>query len=305
MPAPSTPHDEFFKEIFGEPDHARDLLQGILPPEVRALLDLDRLQREEGSFLTPQLAEDFADLLFTCPIQGGSAIVALLLEHKSWAPRHPHLQLLVYMLGIWERAEKEAQPLPLVIPIVLYNGLGEWKVLDLSESFPGLPPALLPFLPSFRFLLMDLVREPLEPLRERFGNRSVRLALELMRAIFSPEEVRALMERLTPEDGPLDRDLALRFLRVVLRYIFKRSDTTVREALALNLHPELREQTMTMEEEVLLRGEQRGLAKGVAKGIEQGLRQNALENARKMLDRGCAWPFITDVTGIRPEDLAG
>jgi predicted transposase/invertase (TIGR01784 family) len=84
---------------------------------------------------------------------------------------------------------------------------------------------------------------------------------------------------------------------VVLRYIFKRSGTTVREALALNLHPMTREQTMTMEEEILQRGEKRG--------IEQGLRQKALEDARKMLDRGCDWTFITDVTGIRPEDLDG
>ena len=42
-----SPHDEFFKEIFGEPAHARDLLEGILPPEVRDLLDLEHLQRED------------------------------------------------------------------------------------------------------------------------------------------------------------------------------------------------------------------------------------------------------------------
>lgn len=292
-----TPHDEFFKEIFGDPAHARDLLQGILPPEVREPLDLDHLQREEGSFLSAQLAEDYADLLFACPMAEGSAVVALLLEHKSWAPRHPHLQLLAYMLGIWERAEKDGLPLPPVIPVVLYNGQGTWKVRDLAESFPTLPAALQPFLPRFRFLLLDLAREPLEPLRERFGMRPVRVAVELMRAIFTPEEVKSLMERLTPDDGPLDRDLAIRFLRVVLRYIFRRSDTALHEALALNLHPELREQTMTMEEEVLQRG--------IGQGIEQGIRSSKLEDARKMLDRGCDWAFVTDITGIKPEDLPG
>ncbi len=47
-----------------------------------------------------------------------------------------------------------------------------------------------------------------------------------------------------------------------------------------------------------------GLAKGRAQGLEEGLRLKALEDARKMLDRGCDWEFITSITGMKPEDLA-
>lgn len=294
-PFPDTPHDEFFKEIFGDLDHARDLLRGILPTDLLELLDLDQLQREDASFLTANLAEDFADLVFSCPAQGGVAWVALLLEHKSWAPRHPHLQLLAYMLGIWERSEKQGLPLPPVIPLVLYNGQGAWKVRELIQSFPGLPDRLRPFLPEFQFLLLDLARESVEPLRHRFHNRSVRLAIELMRSIFTASEVAKLLERLVPEDGPPDRDLAHRFLRVVLRYIFKRSDVGHREALSLTLHPETRELTMTLEEQILLRGE--------ARGIEKGMQAKALEDARKLVEHGVSWEIITSATGVKPEDL--
>jgi len=113
--------------------------------------------------------------------------------------------------------------------------------------------------------------------------------------------VRSLMERLTPDDGPLDKDLAYRFLRVVLRYIFKRSDTQVREALSYALHPATREVTMTWEEQLIQQGEQAG----IEKGIEQGVRASKLDDARKMLDRGCDWEFITSITGIIPADLEG
>ncbi len=294
-PLPDTPHDEFFKEIFGDLDHARDLLRGLLPADLLEILDLDQLQREDASFLTASLAEDFADLVFSCPANGATAWVALLLEHKSWAPRHPHLQLLTYMLGIWERAEKQGQPLPPVIPVIVYNGQGTWKVRELVQSFPDLPERLRPFLPEFRFLLLDLAREPVEPLRHRFRNRSVRLAIELMRSIFTASEVARLLERLTPEDGPADRDLAHRFLRVVLRYIFKRSDVGHREALSLTLHPETRELTMTLEEQILLRGE--------ARGIEKGMQAKALEDARRMREHGIAWDVVTDITGVKPDDL--
>ncbi len=190
--------------------------------------------------------ETFADLVFTCPVSNGTAVVALLLEHKSWAPRYPHLQLLTYMLGIWEQSEKDARPLLPVIPIILYNGQGAWKVRELAQCFPEFPERLRPF-------------------------------------------------------------LAYRFLRVVLRYIFKRSDTNVRDTLTYTLHPATRELSMTWEEQILLQGEQRGIQKGIEQGIEQGIekgaRHKALEAARKMREHGISWEIITSATGLKPEDL--
>jgi len=36
---------------------------------------------------------------------------------------------------------------------------------------------------------------------------------------------------------------------------------------------------------------------------EAAIRAKALEYARRLLDRGCDWDFVTDITGLRPEDL--
>ena len=55
----------------------------------------------------------------------------------------------------------------------------------------------------------------------------------------------------------------------------------------------------------LEKGRKDGLQRGLEQGLEQGLRQKALEGARKMLERGYAWPEITAITGLRPEDLEG
>jgi predicted transposase YdaD len=49
--------------------------------------------------------------------------------------------------------------------------------------------------------------------------------------------------------------------------------------------------------------EKKGLEQGIEQGLEQGLRRNAMDNARKMLEHGIEWKVVTDVTGIRPEDL--
>ena len=50
-------------------------------------------------------------------------------------------------------------------------------------------------------------------------------------------------------------------------------------------------------------GIEQGLEKGLEQGRAEGLRQARLDDARKMIDRGCDWAFITDITGLRPEDL--
>lgn len=47
------------------------------------------------------------------------------------------------------------------------------------------------------------------------------------------------------------------------------------------------------------------LAKGRAEGLEQGLEKGKLEAARKMREHGIDWKIVTDVTGMRPEDLEG
>ncbi|MBK8803315.1 MAG: hypothetical protein IPN71_14900 [Fibrobacteres bacterium] len=44
-------------------------------------------------------------------------------------------------------------------------------------------------------------------------------------------------------------------------------------------------------------------AKGVAKAKAEGIQEAKLEDARKMLDHGISWAVITDVTGVKPEDL--
>lgn len=46
-----------------------------------------------------------------------------------------------------------------------------------------------------------------------------------------------------------------------------------------------------------------GIERGMERGMEEGIRLSKREDARKMLDRGCDWAFVTDITGLHPEDL--
>ena len=150
----SNPHDKFFKETFTRLEVAQDFFANYLPPSVVAVLDLDSLNLQSGSFIDPDLQEQFADLLYRVALHdGGDAYLYLLLEHKSYPDPLAPFQLLRYLVRIWERDSREGEGLRPIVPILVYHGRERWQVaLDLGALFTG-PEALRPFWPTFRYQL--------------------------------------------------------------------------------------------------------------------------------------------------------
>ncbi len=91
-----------------------------------------------------------------------------LIEHKSKVDYNVSMQILRYMLHIWEYYEKEAEKLhkgiskqagfkyPPIIPIVYYEGSGEWTVpMYFSERIME-GDVFREYLPDFRYYLVPL-----------------------------------------------------------------------------------------------------------------------------------------------------
>jgi predicted transposase/invertase (TIGR01784 family) len=60
----NSPHDRFFKAVFGRTEVAAEFLEQYLPAEVAATVDWATLRAEKESFLDPQLTQHPADLLY-------------------------------------------------------------------------------------------------------------------------------------------------------------------------------------------------------------------------------------------------
>ena len=106
---PSKPHDEFFKATFGRIEIALDYLLSMLPAALLQELDLSKLKRINGSFVSPALKETFSDVVYQSPLIGTeqSVMLSFIIEHKSKPESRPHLQLLRYMLDFWEEQLKQ------------------------------------------------------------------------------------------------------------------------------------------------------------------------------------------------------
>lgn len=154
----------------------------MLPAEVVTRLDLDQLQRVNGSFVDPELRWRHSDLLFTAPLQERDAFIYVLVEHQSRTDPLMPFRMLRYVVRIWDQYLAEhpkATRLPAVVPLVVQSGPTD--VLDLVDLEPDTVKVVEECLPRLRFLLDDLAVVDEQALRTRPLNPPARVMLLLLK----------------------------------------------------------------------------------------------------------------------------
>ena len=119
-------HDAFFKHCLANLDLAQEYLQMNLPEYLQSELEFSTLKIEQESFVESSLKKQMSDVLFSCQTKNGqTALVYLLCESQSTPDYMMSFRLLKYICAIADRHFKQnpkAKKIPLVYPIVLYNG---------------------------------------------------------------------------------------------------------------------------------------------------------------------------------------
>jgi hypothetical protein len=164
----NTPHDQFFHKAFDNPDRARELLRVALPERIARRLDLESLTIRKGIFVDSKVRRATSDLLLETRTLGRQRLlIYILLEHKSKPDRSTMLQLLRYMVSIWESwspssGNRRWRLLPPIIPIIFSHAKQRWTYpLDFAALVRR--PAgmdLGTITPSFSALLLDLAATP-------------------------------------------------------------------------------------------------------------------------------------------------
>lgn len=185
----NSPHDKLFRQLFSNKEKAADFLRGTLPEKILAKLDLNSLKRDPDSFVDDELKEHFADVVYQCKFGEEYQVeIALLFEHKTKQPPFPHLQLLRYMLKLWETRVGNGKLLQPVLPILFYHGKKAWEERSFESYFGkgGIPEELRAYVPQFDFKLVDLRVNSDETIRNQFHIPALRTTLLLMKYINSP-----------------------------------------------------------------------------------------------------------------------
>lgn len=250
------PHDKFFKDVFSKKETAVDFLFNTLPADVLQLLDLGTAEIRKDSFIK----EFFSDLLYEVKLAGSVGYIYVLFEHKSFPDRFTSFQLLKYMIQIWElhRRQSTRRDLPVILPLVLYQGIGTWddgvrfrSLLDSGQE------SLFPYVPDFQFILIDLSRFSDEQIK---GGVVARVMLLAMKYALRDELPEKLFEMLKLLSDLADRKKGLECLELLFRYLSQATDKLSKEDFrkALSAIPEKGDSMPTLAEQWIEEGRVEG-----------------------------------------------
>jgi predicted transposase/invertase (TIGR01784 family) len=162
-------HDRYFRFALQVHEMGVQFIRHALPAAIVQMLDLNTLETTDTSFLDEEMAPYFSDICYRVTTKDGRKMnITILVEHKSYKPARGaiYTQLLRYGSGIWERNLKQNKPLAPVIPIVLYHGETPWFTENIQTLFADADPLLYPFLPDFKYILVDIAGMSDEQIRQ-------------------------------------------------------------------------------------------------------------------------------------------
>ena len=281
MSSPSHhPHDRFFKTAFSHRELMEEYVQYFMPKKLAEQIDLSSLEQQKESYLSKNLEQYFSDVVYIARYGKSRVHITLLLEHKSYIPPHPWLQLLQYMVNAY--LAQASQPgfkgkFTIVIPIIVYHGRRRWKIRSVASYFGGIDEELKKFIPEFVYLLNDLGQIGDAALLSMGGSWIKRafLALNNSRKGNSLEALAVVFKDLT--DVELHHIL-LDFINSVIVYLLKTGNKIDQIMSAINsINSPAREKIRSAYDQILQMGKEKGIREGIEKGIQEGMEKGILE----------------------------
>lgn len=271
IPKTPSPHDQFFKGMFSQAEIAIEYIRNFLPNEIWQNLQLEQLSLDGTSYVTSELKTYFSDLVWQCPYQNTQINIAFLFEHKTSQPKYVHIQLLRYMLQIWEQDIKDKrQHLRPVIPIIVYQGLKKWKIRPMTDSYPAIDDALKKYLPDFEYELNDLNRITEDDML-KLDSKKLTLAL------YSMAKCRSLLQNLEQLDqiflvfdGYENTEENTNFVDTIIVYLMRSNKIKSNEMKQLleKTKSKTMQRAKSTYDQIIDEGIKIGLEKGIEKGIE-------------------------------------
>lgn len=270
-------HDHSYRLLFEHSDMVADLLKGFVHESWVQDLDFSTLERLPGAHVDDKLKKREIDMVWRLHYRGEDWLyIYLLLEFQSTVDPYMALRLLGYVSQLCQHLKRQDLltrdgKIPPVLPLVLYNGDGQWKaVRDVADLFAEAPPGLERYRPRMPYLLVDEQRLELAELESLQNLAAALFRLEKNRL---PPDILRVVEALR---GWLeDRDDLRRAFEAWIRKVLlaRRWPKAVESNTSITLEEleiMLRERDRPWPEVWAEKGEKKGLQKGRREGRKTG-----------------------------------
>ena len=271
------PHDKIFKDVWSDPEAARQFFAKHIPANLLNLIDLKTLQIRKDSFVHESLDEFFSDILYSASFGKTRGYLYLLLEHKSYFDKNTPVQILQYMDKIWKQHAKETKesfPLPIVLPMILYHGEDNWTLGTSFVSMFGkdVPAELNQYLPDFKYMLMDLSDLKDEQISGNYVWNAVLMFFKYVSTTKYADKIPEILKMIQDE---FKKETGMKNLEALLIYLYSTQDREISEVIEVikPILPEKEGILMTTAEMLRKEGREEGREEGIRKGRTDGIYQ--------------------------------
>lgn len=288
------------RKFLNDLDIAQDFLDVYLQPEIKKQCNLPSLSIEPGSYIENNLKAYYSDIVYKVDLlnQSEPAYIYVLIEHQSSAEVLMPFRILRYQLAIIEqyldKQGKHAVKLPLVVPLVFYNGKRSPypHSCDINDLFAN--KDLYQYIKLGKFKLIDLTVMDNE---EIWKHQKIALLEVLAKHIYLRDfkELSAFVIQALKHVDKFGTDSKL--LMATFSYLMDAREPDEIEFLIEQVKvetPYYEESIMTYAEKLKQEGRQEGLQQGMQQGLLNG-KQDIVTN---MLKSGMMPQDIAKCTGI-------
>lgn len=268
------PHDNAFTSAMTDLRVARDFLQHYLPNTVLKQIDLSTLKLHPTTFIDPELRRIMSDMLYSVNFVGQKkqAFLYLAVDHQSTPDKLMPFRMIKYTCRIidYYSSEDKTKPLPIVIPIIVYNGKSKYPYsCSIFDCF-GEHKALAERFMFNQFELTDLSQVPDEEIRQHQWSG----LLEMLFKHAAARDITNYLEQLSHIVDHLVIANADNYLLTMIKYAIEESEIKDRSAfyhwVHTHLSPPLEGKAMTLAEQLRQEGRQEGRREGRQEGKLQG-----------------------------------
>ena len=284
-------HDKYFKELMSNREYAISFFKTFLPKDTLEYIDLFSLKLANKSYVSKNLEESFADILFEFKNKETSekGYITLVIEHKSKPEKQVFLQISNYIIGTYLQQVKDNESLKTVIPMVFYHGKRRWEIKRLKELINNLPEKFKRFIPDFDVIFIDLGRFSDKQLLA-IGNSWLSSALLTQKYSHSPakliEKAKMIFETLFSErEGNFTYSIFVYYMNLVnLR------EEKFQEIIESISQP-IKKEVMSTYEMITKKYEQKGIEKEKKEIIIKGWR------------KGISIELLSDISGLPTKEV--
>lgn len=257
-------HNDYFQKSFQRKEVAESFFKEHLPKELLKDIDWSTLKLAPTEFVGKALRNRRSDVLYEVNLAGRTALFYLHLEHQRTPQRDMSIRMLYYTVHIWQQYQEQypnQAELPLIYPMVVYQGKKKWTAALKIHDYLNVPKYLKPYCPPGEYHLLDLSAYSDEEIQ---GDILHRLMLLVMQNIDSENITELLFDKYFPLFTELlQKKRGVEYIEDMLYYLSYKSKHLKKDEVLEQLshtpeNNEIKEVVMTLAEQ----WKQEGIEKG-------------------------------------------